>query len=173
MFRMRSLCVLLSSVCGAALAPYAHAESAASAALGATSTSLIEEVVVTAQRREEKLRDVPLSIAVKSADDLEKSGIRNLTDLTTVIPGVRIDNAGAYVQPAIRGISALVIGPATSAPVAVYIDGVYNPNQLATKSASTPMRFKPTFIFASIPIRSRLNWPESRTIVSSRSFNSR
>jgi iron complex outermembrane receptor protein len=92
---------------------------------------LVGEVIVTAQRRSERLRDVPLSITSQTGAQLARAGVSNLADLTTVVAGLKIDNAGTYVQPALRGVSSVVIGPGTDAPVGVYLDGVYQPNQLA------------------------------------------
>ena len=95
-----------------------------------TSTQ-VGEVIVTAQHREERLRDVPITIATKTADQLEKAGVTNIESLTTAVPGVRVDDAGTFVQPAIRGVSSTVIGLGTAAAVAIYVDGVYQPNELS------------------------------------------
>lgn len=91
----------------------------------------IGEIVVTAQRRSERLRDVPLTIVAKSGDDLLASGVQSAKDLTYVVPGVKIDQVGSYVQPAMHGVSSNVVGPGTDAPIAIYLDGVVQPNQLA------------------------------------------
>jgi iron complex outermembrane receptor protein len=115
---------------GSAMGVMATAASAQTATATNAGTA-VGEVIVTAQHRAERLRDVPITISSVTADQLQRSGVRDLTDLQSVVPGVRIDLAGNYVQPAIRGVSASVIGASTDAPVAIYVDGVYQPDQLA------------------------------------------
>jgi iron complex outermembrane receptor protein len=97
----------------------------------------LEEVVVTAQRRSERLQDVPLSISAQSGADLTNAGIVNTQDLTNVVPGLKIDRVGAFTTPAIRGISTQIAQPGADANVAVYLDGVYLPNQ-ATNTFDLP-----------------------------------
>jgi outer membrane receptor protein involved in Fe transport len=65
------------------------------------------EIVVTAQKREEKLRDVPTSISVLSGDMLEASGSRSLVDFATYIPGLAVNSGGTPGKTSIvlRGIS--------------------------------------------------------------------
>jgi iron complex outermembrane receptor protein len=126
--------VRLALLCGAAAFAFsgqALAQSSGGAQAAASDQTTIGEVIVTAQRRAERLRDVPISITTATGEQLAKAGVKNLADLTTIAPGVKIDNAGTYVQPAVRGISSVVIGPGTDAPVALYLDGVIQPNQLA------------------------------------------
>ncbi len=78
------------------------------------------EILVTAQKREERLLDVPLSISVVSGDDLIASGAGQLTDFAGYIPGLQVDTAGSPGQSTIslRGIGPL--GP--SATVGTYLD---------------------------------------------------
>jgi len=87
------------------------------------------EIVVTAQKRSERLTDVPISITAISGETLEASGVRSLTDLTTVTPGLYFASNGAFAQPVVRGVSASVTGAGADANVAIYVDGVYQPNQ--------------------------------------------
>ncbi|HEX7856311.1 MAG TPA: TonB-dependent receptor [Sphingobium sp.] len=85
------------------------------------------EIVVTAQRRSERIRDVPISITALTANSMKEAGIQDSRDLPLLTPGLRIDSTGTYVQPAIRGITTtLTSGP--EANVATYLDGVYQPN---------------------------------------------
>lgn len=84
-----------------------------------------DTIYVTAQRRQERLEDVPLSIIAADASLLQKSGITEFTDLDQITPGVMIENLGAYTAPAVRGISTLTVGPSVENNVAVYIDGFY------------------------------------------------
>ena len=90
----------------------------------------LEEVVVTVQKRADRLLDVPISVASVTASDLEESAVVGLFDLLTVVPGVRIDHYGAYAQPTVRGIGTQdVQGPGANANVAMYVDGYYLPSQ--------------------------------------------
>jgi iron complex outermembrane receptor protein len=93
--------------------------------------SLVGEVVVTAQRREERLKDVPIAITAVSGEQLARSGVASSTDLSQVTPGLQFATSGAYAQPTIRGIGTSVTSAGSDANVAVYVDGVYMPNQNA------------------------------------------
>jgi iron complex outermembrane receptor protein len=92
-----------------------------------TQSSSVEEIVVTAQRREEALQDVPISITAVSSATLEKSGITRLEDLTRISAGVQIARTGIFTQPAIRGITTAQ-GNFAENNVALYIDGFYIPS---------------------------------------------
>jgi iron complex outermembrane receptor protein len=93
-------------------------------------TVRLDEVVVTVQKRADRLLDVPISVASVTADDLRQSSVVGLFDLLTVMPGVRIDHYGAYAQPTVRGIGTQdVQGPGANANVAMYVDGYYLPSQ--------------------------------------------
>ena len=89
----------------------------------------VGEVVVTAQRRSERLLDVPIAITSVSADQLASSGIGGATDLGLITPGLNFAVQGAFAQPTIRGIGTTVTGPGADANVSLYVDGVYQPNQ--------------------------------------------
>ena len=85
----------------------------------------VGEILVTAQRREEILRDVPLSVSAVSAEMLDQAGIVNSRELGMIVPGLRVEASGTFVQPTIRGITTVLTGPATASNIATYIDGVY------------------------------------------------
>jgi len=95
------------------------------------SADAIEEVVVTAQRRSESLQDVPLSITAVTAKDLQNAGIQTSQDLPMVTPGLRVDAIGAFVKPAIRGITTTQTSAGGEPNVATYLDGVYQHLQTA------------------------------------------
>ena len=90
------------------------------------------EIIVTAQRRAERLQDVPASITALSADKLAKSGILNTSDIARVTPGVTMPFYGAFLQPSIRGVTSTGANIGESPNVAMYVDGVYQPQQIAT-----------------------------------------
>lgn len=89
------------------------------------------DIIVTAQRRSEKLRDVPISITALSGEALAKAGVTSTLELGKITPGVVLPLYGAYVLPSIRGISSNGSGAGDSTNVAVYVDGVYQANQSA------------------------------------------
>ena len=59
----------------------------------------IEEIVVTAQKRSQKLIDVPLSVQVHSAETLENAVIQDVADLSLITPGVTISRVIANTSP--------------------------------------------------------------------------
>ncbi len=88
----------------------------------------IEELVVTAQKREQNLQAVPISISALSATDIERRGVHNAANLINSIP-----NMGGFISPASRSnLSINLRGVGSPAPsslsndpgVAIYIDGV-------------------------------------------------
>jgi iron complex outermembrane recepter protein len=89
----------------------------------------VGEIVVTAQRREERLIDVPIAITAASQEQLVASGVVSTRDLTTLAPGLNAATQGLAFQPSIRGIgtTSTVLGDETN--VAIYIDNVYIPFQ--------------------------------------------
>ena len=88
----------------------------------------LTEIVVTAQKRQEKIQEVPLSITVVTSDDLNKQGATNNLDLTQMVPGVKIDRVAGFTNPSIRGVSTLINLPGADPNVATYIDGIYQAN---------------------------------------------
>lgn len=87
-------------------------------------------IIVTAQRRSERLVDVPISITALSGSALEQAGVRSTEDLTAVVPGLNFATNGAFAQPTIRGIGTTVTAAGNDANVAIYVDDVYQPNQV-------------------------------------------
>lgn len=101
-------------------------------------TRNIEEVVVTAQRREERLMDVPMSVSAITASELKNSGVQGTRDLNQVVPGLSTPSNGKAFQPAIRGISSSGTAAGDEQNVALYVDGAYlaapSGNALALKN---------------------------------------
>jgi iron complex outermembrane recepter protein len=89
----------------------------------------IDEIVVTARRREESLQQVPLSVVAVSAEELEARSISNLEDLGQSTPNFTFSetyNGGAAAGlPFIRGVGQIDSHPGYDSPVGIYIDGVY------------------------------------------------
>ncbi|MDY0066379.1 MAG: TonB-dependent receptor [Steroidobacteraceae bacterium] len=88
----------------------------------------VEEVIVTAQKREESLQDTPISIVALSSKTLESRGIDSLTDLQADVPGLVLSphpNSASTVRVYIRGTGAANDQITYDPRVALYVDGVY------------------------------------------------
>lgn len=85
----------------------------------------LEEVVVTAQRRDENLQDVPIAVTSVSAATLQEAAVTSSQQLPSLVPGLNLAQNGNTVAPFIRGIGANSNDPGNELPVAVYIDNVY------------------------------------------------
>lgn len=95
--------------------------------LNEESSSIIEEIVVTAQRREQKLQDVPISVSAVTAESLETMGIDATGDIGGLSPGLTIQRQIGAMTPFIRGIGAATITGGQESPVSLYVDGFYVP----------------------------------------------
>jgi iron complex outermembrane receptor protein len=114
----------------AAAAANASAQTTPSGAGG----PVLGEVIVTAQRRSERLEEVPISVTALSGAELARAGVQDLRDLQTVAPSLQVSSTGVFTQLAIRGISSTAIGPGIENNIAVYVDGVYQPDSAALGS---------------------------------------
>lgn len=90
------------------------------------------EIIVTAQRREERALDVPISLTAMGDEQLAQANIETTNDLALLVPGMRMERIGIYTQPSIRGITTVITGPGADANVATYLDGVYQPSNATT-----------------------------------------
>jgi iron complex outermembrane receptor protein len=82
------------------------------------------EILVTAQRRNERLEDVPMSVAVVSPETLRNLNINSVRDLANVTSGFQVNNSGSFPQPAIRGVTTTNAGSYEN-NVALFLDGLY------------------------------------------------
>lgn len=96
-------------------------------------TGAVDEnaIVVTAQRRQELARDVPITVSSASADQLQAANVESLVSLPKLAPGVRINQQGSYTQPTVRGIGTTLVQTGVGSSVGTYVDGFYLPNALA------------------------------------------
>ena len=91
----------------------------------------LEEVIVTAQKREQNLQDIPIAVTAFSAADIERQNFSNIAQLANFTPNVIFDtttsisglSSGAAVF--IRGIGQIDFGLTTDPGVGTYVDGVY------------------------------------------------
>jgi len=117
----------------------ADAAAAPGAAPGGTDTgATLDAIVVTAQRRSENIKDVPISISVMSAEDIATQRIANIEDVSRTMPGVSFNSFGGteeLTNIVIRGVSA----PAGAATVGLYLDDV----SITTKNFFDPGAAQP------------------------------
>jgi len=129
MFRGVSILALM-----AASAPAMAADNAGQPA--ATSDTGTTDIIVTAQRRDEKLRDVPISMTALSADALQKLHADNIGRLEFATPGFTWGSQGSDSFPAIRGVRTSLVSAQNDPVIGFYIDGIY---QSRTQQQSIPL----------------------------------
>ena len=100
---------------------------------GAVAAGGLEEIVVTARKREEKLQSAPLSIAAFSGDALEKAGIDDFSEIASRVPGFTL-NPDNVSEPNIflRGIGTDIESAASSAAIGFFLNDVYLPRASGT-----------------------------------------
>lgn len=96
-------------------------------AIQAANANLIEEVTVTAQKREQNLQEVGIAITAFSGDQLEAMGVEQSFDIAAFTPGVHISGnlAGQNTQFSIRGVTQNDFNDVIEAPNAAYLDEGY------------------------------------------------
>lgn len=108
------------------IAAGAAAQTAPASAPGASS---LDEVIVTARKREENVLNVPIAITNYSEQELARAGATSLADLAALTPGLTFQDVnGAYAAPTIRGV-VQVDQTSLQGNVGVFIDGVYLNNR--------------------------------------------
>lgn len=121
----RSLLLTTALVAVAHSAPAFAQEAAADAA---EADDFDAPIVVTAQRREERLIDVPLSVSAVSEAALERAQVRSVTDINVIVPNIQINETiGNTFGPliTIRGLAPSAdTSLARDQPVGLYLDGV-------------------------------------------------
>jgi iron complex outermembrane receptor protein len=87
---------------------------------------VLEEVVVTAQKRTENVQDIPITINVVTGEVLENFSIRNTNDLAASVPGLTIQHTPQNLsQVAIRGLGTGSGGESVDQSVGLFIDGIW------------------------------------------------
>ncbi|GAA6151467.1 TonB-dependent receptor [Pseudoteredinibacter isoporae] len=101
-------------------------------AVGASSTfaqqsTELEEIVVYAQKREQSILEVPVSVSSYSADSLDQAKVRDINDLTQIAPSLSIDNSTGASDTSIyiRGMGTSGNNAGFEQSVGIFIDGVY------------------------------------------------
>lgn len=93
----------------------------------AQAPSGVQDIIVTANRREQSLQKVPVSVIAVQGETLFNLKIEGTADLPQLAPGLTVVRLGGIV-PYIRGVGASNAGFTTESPVAIYLDGVYVAN---------------------------------------------
>jgi iron complex outermembrane receptor protein len=111
----------LASILAVALLP-----SAVVAQTDSSDENVLEEIIVTATKREKNIQDVPIAISAITAKDIESAGLTRVEEMTLLVPNF------TYAQTTTKKITALVIrglsssgGIGNDPNIGVYIDGVY------------------------------------------------
>jgi outer membrane receptor protein involved in Fe transport len=119
------LAIALASTCSGFVVPAAFAQDGADA---------IEEVMVTARRREESLQEVPVTVAVVDAAAIEARSLQSIDDIARFTPGLSFSKAfgRATERPVIRGLGNVLAGVqfGVESGAAYFVDGVYYPGDL-------------------------------------------
>jgi iron complex outermembrane receptor protein len=92
-------------------------------------TRTIDTIIVTAQKREQSLQDVPLVVTAVSEQLLQDTGVRDIKDLTILTPGLLVTSTSneSVTTARIRGIGTVGDNAGLESSVGVVVDGVYRP----------------------------------------------
>ncbi|MHB8913333.1 MAG: TonB-dependent receptor, partial [Lysobacter sp.] len=108
--------------------PLAAQETAATPGQDEKATTLAS-ITVTAQKREEAMQDVPISITALPEELLRDTGVRDVKDLQVLVPGLTVTSTQSEAQTTarIRGIGTVGDNAGLESSVGIVIDGVYRP----------------------------------------------
>jgi len=85
----------------------------------------LEEIIVTAQKREQSLQDVPLSVSVLSGTAFRRNGNNTIQDLQATVPNLNIQQNAGVARITVRGIGLDNTSPSAEGSIAFHTDGVY------------------------------------------------
>jgi iron complex outermembrane receptor protein len=123
--------------CGAAAFALLSSSTPAAAAEAQASSGVLEEVVVTARYREEKLQETPIAITAITATDIEQRGFTSAADIAYTVPNASFRPAqqayGNTLTAYIRGIGQYDFNFAFEPGVGIYVDDVYYPTVMSSQ----------------------------------------
>ena len=90
-----------------------------------TAAAVSNDIVVTAQRREERLQDVPLSVSAVSGETLLNAVVTSADRIEQLVPGIRMGRSGSDLRPAIRGTYTENVSVNGDPRIGVYVDDIY------------------------------------------------
>ena len=109
---------LASAMAGAMLTSFGHA-------------ALLEEIIVTAQKRAQNAQDIPIAVSAFTGEQLQELGVVSTAGLADNVPGVQVKSLYANAPSfTVRGMNANDYATATSPAVAIYQDGVYKASSI-------------------------------------------
>src|SRR3954470_23280834 len=127
--------LLASSALLAATLTAHVAQAQSRAGTSAAATNTIEELVVTAEKREQSLQDVPVAISAFTAEKRDLVGINTVQDMTNFTPGLQYSTQTDRIS--LRGVGRLNNSHAADSSVAVYSDGIYSTSTV--QAGETPI----------------------------------
>jgi iron complex outermembrane recepter protein len=92
----------------------------------AANSAQLDEIVVTAERREAKAQDTPIAMSAVTGATLEQKHITDLDQLAESIPNLEVSSLSSQPRVFIRGVGQDGLAPGADPRVAMYTDGVYN-----------------------------------------------
>ena len=100
---------------------------AAATASPVSAQMVLEETLVTAQKRTQSLQDVPVAVSAMTGDDVANFGWERAADVAAQVPNMQISTPLGDAQPlfSIRGVSMVDYQPSATGPIGVYIDESY------------------------------------------------
>jgi iron complex outermembrane recepter protein len=113
-----------------------RAEEVPSAIAPAARRAAIEEIVVTAQKREQNLQDIPISVSALGAADIKERQVSSLADVAAQIAGFQFGEVAGGGQASIRGVGFSLVSGAGEGSVAIHTDGLF----LSRPGASTMLQ---------------------------------
>jgi outer membrane receptor protein involved in Fe transport len=133
---LRNILLGATMLCAAATPAHAFAQDVAPADDTATTTNDTDygnDIIVTASKRSQTLQDTPVAVSVTSAAQLEESQIRDLIDLQSSVPSLRVSQlqSSANTNFIIRGFGNGANNAGIEPSVGVFIDGVYRSRSAA------------------------------------------
>jgi len=137
---LRNILLGATMLCAATTPAFAFAQDAAPADDTATTTDVAadttdygNEIIVTASKRSQTLQDTPIAVSVTSAADLQNAQIRDLIDLQSAVPSLRVSQlqSSANTNFIIRGFGNGANNAGIEPSVGVFIDGVYRSRSAA------------------------------------------
>jgi len=115
-FRLAVICVLAA---GVIVAPRP----------AVTQEAMLEEIIVTARKREESVQDIPIAVSAFTANDIRELGIRSVNEIALYTPGFSFQSgfgrSSNQDRPAMRGQTTIINGIANVKAVSTFVDGIY------------------------------------------------
>lgn len=124
---MRLTNILRTTVSAAVVGACAFGFAGVAAAQDQDGPTTIDDIIVTAQKREQNLQDVPIVVTSLSSETLQDAGVKDIKDLQILTPGMTVTSTSseASTTARIRGVGTVGDNPGLESSVGVVIDGVY------------------------------------------------